>query len=147
MGYGRVLVDDTATRLENVSAFEGETLNGAFTVWIRRPLLVDADGNFSDDNAENAQAVIVAEGVAPYSGGETAFTRANQAVRTLEVNYQLAQNKVQDACETYGGQEGYSASGEGYNPCALLGADTIGAQLEPLIPSESGHTPSALRTN
>jgi hypothetical protein len=139
MGYGRVLVDDTDTRLENVSAFEGETLNGAFTVWIRRPLLVDADGNFSDDNAQNAQAVIVAEGVAPYSGGTTAFTRANQAVRTLEVNYQLAQSTVGDACETYGGQEGYGSSGEGYNPCAKLDSNNVASQLAPLIPEEGGH--------
>jgi len=125
MGYGRVLVDSSGVRLENVSAYEGEALNGAFTVWVRRPLDVSADGELSDAESSTAQAVVVAEGVAPYSGAGTAFTRANQAVRVLEVSYQLAQVTVGSPCETYGGQEGYGPTGEGYNPCAPLSADNV----------------------
>jgi hypothetical protein len=134
MGYGRVLVDDTGTRLEDVSSFEGQTLNGAFTVWIRRPLFPTTDGQFQDgEAANNSQAIIVAEGVAPYSGAGTAFTRANQAVRVLEVSYELAQSTVGDPCETYGGQEGYGPSGEGYNPCAYLDRTQTAGALNQLF--------------
>lgn len=128
LGYGRVLLDGT-TRLEDVSVFAGETLNGAFTVWLRRPLDVDASGQFSDAEGANAQAIVVAEGVAPYSGAGDAFTKANQAVRVLEVNYTLAQSTVGSPCETYGGQEGFGPSGEGYNSCAPLDATNLAGGL------------------
>jgi len=128
LGYGRV-VHDGATRLEDVSVYQGETLNGAFTVWVRRPLDVNDSGQFSDAEGANAQAIVVAEGVAPYSGASTTFTQANQAVRVLEVNYTLAQSTVGSPCETYGGQEGFGPSGEGYNSCAPLDATNLAGGL------------------
>jgi len=75
------------------------------------------------------KAIVVAEGVAPYSGASTTFTQANQAVRVLEVNYTLAQSTVGSPCETYGGQEGFGPSGEGYNSCAPLDATNLAGGL------------------
>jgi len=129
IGYGRVLVDADGTRLEDVSAYAGQTLNGGFTIWLRRPLDVDTDGQFSDADVANARAIVVSEGVAPYSGASSAFTRANQAVRTLEVSYTLAQSTAGEPCETQSGQEGYGPTGEGYNPCAPLSADNLAGGL------------------
>ena len=64
VGYGLVLSDGT-TRYESISTFEGESLNGAFTIWVRRPLLTDNQGQFSDGPApgQDDLLVIVSEGV------------------------------------------------------------------------------------
>ena len=70
VGYGRVLDGRHDTRYENVSAFAGQTLNGAFTVWIRRALLVTTTPGSTRTTRRNDALVIVAEGVAPYSGAE-----------------------------------------------------------------------------
>jgi len=147
IGYGRVLVDSDGTRLEDLSLFAGETLNGGFTVWLRRPLDVNQDGEFSDADVANAKAIVISEGVAPYSGPSSAFTRANQAVRVLEVSYTLAQSTAGEPCETYGGQEGYGATGEGYNPCAPLSADNLAGGLGQVFggPGAGGFTPSGAR--
>lgn len=133
VGYGLVLTDITAgTRYEDVSTYHGETLNGAFTIWIRRNLQVDGTGQYADVVADNDSLVIVAEGRAPYSGSSTgtgadsAFMRARQAVRVLETRFALALDDVGEPCETQVGQEGLSPTGENYNPCApIFGADSL----------------------
>ena len=38
-----------ALRYENQSVFDGHALNGAFTIWVRRALVVDNAGQYSDD--------------------------------------------------------------------------------------------------
>ena len=118
IGYGRV-VDDGAVRYENVDSFEGQTLNGAFTIWIRRPLRVNNAGEYSDDTRNDA-LVVVAEGVAPYTGTGDAFTRARQAVRVLETRFALALGTEGEPCGLgkMQGQEGGSPMGENFNPCA-----------------------------
>ena len=91
VGYGRVLAD-AATRYENVAVFPtvaGQTLNGAFTIWIRRGLAVANNGRYSDDTRHDS-LVIVAEGIAPYMGPGDAFTRARQATRVLETRFTLS---------------------------------------------------------
>jgi hypothetical protein len=118
IGYGLVLADGLQ-RYENFSAFQGQGVNGAFTIWIRRPLVVNNSGEYSDDPRDNA-LVIVAEGVAPYTGAASAFTRARQAVRVLETTFNLVVATAGEPCGLgkQQGQEGGSPMGENFNPCA-----------------------------
>ncbi len=126
VGYGRVLVQG-ATRYENVSAFAGQTLNGGFTIWVRRGLRIDNAGTYSDDPAQDG-VVIVAEGIAPYSGPGDAFTRARQATRVLETRFSLGLATAGDPClGTQAGQEGGSPTGETCNPCAPITPGATGS--------------------
>ena len=126
VGYGRVLVEG-ATRYEDVSTFMGQTLNGAFTLWVRRSLVTDSDGTIAD-GADPAELILVSEGVAPYSGAATAFTRAQQARKTLEVRLSLITGAVGTPClGTQAGQEGGSPMGENFNPCAPIMAGAAGS--------------------
>jgi len=131
IGYGRVL-DDGTVRLEDVNSLsvagiQTETLNGAFTIWIRRALRVDNAGQYSDDPRNDA-LVVVAEGVAPYSGPGDAFTRARQAVRVLETRFALTLGTEGEPCGLgkMQGQEGGSPMGENFNPCANVKAGAGG---------------------
>ncbi len=122
VGYGVVLVGKDGTRYENTSQFGGQTLNGAFTTWVRRPLNVDNQGLYSDET-QNNKLIIVAEGVAPYTGGfageANALLRSRQAVRVLETRYTLGLTTAGDPCGLgrLQGQEGGSPMGENFNPC------------------------------
>ena len=126
IGYGLV-INDGVTRYENVSTFQGDTLNGAFTIWIRRPLLVSNAGQYSDDTRNDA-LLIVSEGVAPYSGPGDAFTQSRQAVRVLETRFSLGLNRAGEPCGLgkQQGQEGGSPMGENFNPCANVTAGAGG---------------------
>ncbi|MCG6924416.1 MAG: pilus assembly PilX N-terminal domain-containing protein [Acidobacteria bacterium] len=132
IGYGIILDDRVVTggltRLENTSTFMGQSLNGAFTVWIRRNLIVNDDGQYTDSD-DNNELVIVSEGVAPYVGASTAFTRARQAVRVLETRYALLSTTVSTPCEGGSGQEGGTQTGDNFNPCAAI-TSGAGGSLE-----------------
>jgi hypothetical protein len=130
MGYGRVL-NDGVTLFEDVSTFPtgagGQTLNGAFTVWVRRPLRVGNNGQYSD-TPDNDRLVIVAEGVAPYSGPGDAFTRTRQATRVLETRFTLALGEAGNPClGNQQGQEGGSPMGENFSACAPVTAGASGS--------------------
>jgi hypothetical protein len=134
IGYGRVLVDEFGTRYEDISAFESETLNGAFTIWIRRPLQTRTDGQFSDLVGDNDSLVIVSEGRAPFTGSASgtstgdAFIRARQAVRVLETRFALVVESAGSPClGGQSGQEGMSPTGENFNPCAPITAGAGGS--------------------
>jgi hypothetical protein len=120
IGYGRVLVGLGGERYEDVSSFEGRTLNGAFTIWIRRPVNVRSDGQYTEDPVVNSSLIVVSEGVAPYSGAATALTSARQATRVLETRFGLQVDSVGNPCGLGKGQgqEGGSPMGENFNPCA-----------------------------
>ena len=118
MGYGLVL-NALSQRWEDVSSFETFSLNGAFTLWIRRDLTVSNDGKYQDSD-RNDMLVIVSEGVAPYTGAATAFTAARQASRVLETRLNVLLSTVGKPCESLSGQEGMGPSGDNYNPCAPL---------------------------
>lgn len=133
VGYGLVL-SDGVTRYEDVSTFQGETLNGAFTIWIRRNLQVSPEGQFADMVGDNDSLVIVAEGRAPFSGSaagtgaDSAFIRARQAVRVLETRFALDLSLVGSPClGNQAGQEGMSPTGENFNPCAPITAGAGGS--------------------
>jgi hypothetical protein len=124
IGYGVVLrandpITTVPTRWENVSTFMGQGLNGAFTVWVRREVVAATDGTFTDDaTAAPTALVITSEGVAPFIGASTAFTRANQASRVIEMT--LALVTVDRKCRQPVGQEGASPSGENFDTCSKL---------------------------
>jgi len=128
IGYGRVLTEG-ALRYENRSDFDGHALNGAFTIWVRRGLVVDNAGQYSDDGTRQDALIVVAEGVAPYTGAGDAFTRARQAVRVLEAPLSLSLASVGDPClGAYAGQEGGSPMGENfYGGCAPVTAGATGS--------------------
>jgi hypothetical protein len=104
IGYRLMLADPTAIeRYENMSTFKKQTLNNAFTVWVRKPLQVSDDGLYIDE-PRNDLLVIVAKSVAPYAyttnfAGETdALRRSRQAVRVLETRLTLALNTAGNPC-------------------------------------------------
>jgi PilX N-terminal len=131
IGYGVVLrapdpLSATPTRWENISSFMGQGLNGAFTVWIRREVAPATDGTFTDDAAGAPTALVVtSEGVAPFIGASTAFTRANQASRVIELT--LALVTVDKKCRQPVGQEGAGPSGENFDTCSKLTAGAGGS--------------------
>jgi hypothetical protein len=124
VGYGLVLAVE-AVRYEDQSAFEGETMNGAFTLWVRRPLVVNSNGEYLDSDRGDT-LILVSEGVAPYTGTATAFTAARQARRVLETQLTLGLAPSDPPCESMSGQEGLGPSGDNYNPCAQLTAGAGG---------------------
>jgi hypothetical protein len=97
-GYGAILHDEAGTPnvYENVtivpSFVSPPALNGAFTLWVRRPVMRDTAvaGQYKDDNdlGQDDIMILTAEGVAPYSGGalQGASARSNLARRIIEVS-------------------------------------------------------------
>jgi type IV pilus assembly PilX-like protein len=120
VGYGLVLVDKSGIRYEDQNSFMSQPLNGNFSIWIRRGLVSQNDGLFSETDTDNTSVVVTAEGVAPYTGGGTTFTRANQAVRILEVRYSMSLQQVNNQCMGYSGQAGLGPTGENFDPCSVL---------------------------
>jgi hypothetical protein len=129
VGYGRVLTSPAGTPqpgdYQDVSQYMGTTLNGAFTLWVRRELVVQPNGQFSD-STDNTALVVTAEGIAPYTGQGSAFARANQARRVLEVGLSLLVNQG-NRCQGLSGQEGLGPSGENFDPCSPLLAKGVAA--------------------
>lgn len=118
MGAGAVLDDGAAPGpYQNVSTILGVTLNGSFTLWVKRPVIVTGP-NIADNSADDA-LILTAEGTAPYTGANAnmAFVRANRAVRLLEVALTSAEPQE---CGGGSGQRGFGSSGAGFNPCVAL---------------------------
>jgi type IV pilus assembly PilX-like protein len=119
MGYGKVLYDGTNV-YENITIVPGFTsppaLNGAFTLWIRRPIVrsTDATKTFADDDDAglNDTMILTAEGIAPYAGAASStLTRSNVARRIIEVSV-----KKQDTAGPCAGRSGQIGGGpEGNN--------------------------------
>ena len=132
IGYGAILNDGTNT-FENVTIVPGLTaapaLNGAFTLWVRRPVVRGAAaGTYADDDngGLNDTMVLTAEGIAPYSGAaSSALTRSNLARRIIEVSVRKQDQPA--PCEGRGGQIGSGPEGNnvfgGAGPCASIDLD------------------------
>jgi PilX N-terminal len=118
VGYG-VVITEAGTRYEAVSNFMTVNLNGAFTLWIRRDVTVDNSGKYADAT-DNSSLILTAEGVAPYISATNTFMRANQAVRVLEVRFNLETTNAGEPCLQYSGQQGQGPGGDNFNPCAVL---------------------------
>jgi hypothetical protein len=148
MGYGVVLDDGTAGGTQQFrSKIDGSTLNGTFTLWVRRPLAytdgtsLDSDGNRLRDYGGNDEVLIlVSEGSAPYtsdaygvtdeatgqrveqSAGARAVVARNRAVYTIETLLQRsgATEATRAECNSRQGQAGGSASGGNSSGCIAL---------------------------
>jgi hypothetical protein len=138
VGFGRVLTSPAGSKqpgdYQDVSTYMASTLNGAFTIWVRRETLVapsagcagDA-GKFCDDSDPNpSRLVVTAEGIAPYQSQTDNIARANQARRTLEVSLSLLVNQG-NRCQGLAGQEGLGPSGDNFDPCSPLTGRGVGA--------------------
>jgi hypothetical protein len=140
VGYGRVLTTPAGTPqpgdYQDVSQYMGTTVNGAFTLWVRRDTVVSLTGEFSD-NADDTALVVTSEGIAPYTSQNNAFARANQARRVLEVGYALLVNQGA-RCQGLSGQEGVSASGENFDPCSPLTAAGVAGALGAAMDENEG---------
>jgi len=133
-GYGMVLDDvNFAVPFENVTTFLGQTLNGNFTLWIRRPYTLSASSPpFLEDDTRNDRLILTSEGVAPYTGASatTTFGQAHRAMRILEVSLQRI---APGDCENRTSQVGSGPLGAGFDQCdpireqgVLGGATAIG---------------------
>ena len=127
VGYGVVLNNGTH-RYENVSVIPNTAvfpataggastrLFGAFTLWVRRPLVMNQDGTLSDYQLDTDNMVLTSEGTAPYtpSSGAAGIVASNRAVRVIEVK--LSRVPL-EPCGNRGGQEGLSQAGAGFASC------------------------------
>jgi len=116
-GYGMVLDDvNFAVPFENVSTFLGQSLNGNFTLWIRRPYTIAAASAELEDDTRNDRLILTSEGVAPYIGlsAVSAFGQANRAMRILEVTLQRI---APGDCENRTSQAGSGSLGAGFDQC------------------------------
>jgi hypothetical protein len=128
IGYGHVLYDGTNV-YENVTIVPGLTsppaLNGAFTLWVRRPIVRSSTdpAKFADDDDAglNDTMILTAEGVAPYTGAASStLARNNVARRVIEVSV-----RKQDTAGPCAGNSGQIGSGpEGNN---VFGGSGCGA--------------------
>jgi Tfp pilus assembly protein PilV len=131
MGYG-VVLDDGGTNApyQYKSTIFGQTLNGAFTLWIRRPVLPSlANGLFSDYGVDNDHLLLVSEGVAPYNGAAMANTRVagNAAVQVIEILLSRT-GSGGSVCGTRTGQAGQGPEGAGFSACdPITGAGVTAA--------------------
>ena len=123
VGYGVILDDGTAAApYQNKDVVFGRQLNGAFTLWVRRPLNFRADGRLEDFSANNDTLILISEGVAPFVGGAitTGIGAANRAVRTIEVTLSRQPAVAGGTCGNRGGQTGAGSLGAGHDPCSTL---------------------------
>ena len=126
-GYGVVLnVGGTVEQYR--STVGGVTINGAFTLWVRRPVRWsggNGTGATLQDNPDNNVLILVSEGVAPYVGATNAstFGAANRAVYTIETLVGVSGTTFLDytaQCASRQGQAGGSAQGTNSSGCIAL---------------------------
>jgi hypothetical protein len=148
VGYGAVLdwATNTAAPYQFVSTQFGQQLDGAFTLWVRRPTYIRGDGMIIDygtngpvslppttgggSGGENNTLILVAEGVAPYRGNLMSNSRlaGNSAVQVIEVMVSRAPVNAQNPCGTRTGQAGGGPEGAGFSACdPITGAGLAGA--------------------
>ena len=136
LGYGVVLDDGGAAGpVQYRSTFLGQQMNGAFTVWIKRPPAPRDDGQITDYWQDNNTMVIVSEGIAPFTGagiGST-FAQANAAVQVVEAVLSRAVINQSDPCGGRGGQAGGGSEGSGFGGCDPV----TGAGLAPALGAAS----------
>ena len=123
-----------------MSSVFGQQLDGAFTLWVRRPTFIRADGLIIDygtngppptgSNGDNSTLILVAEGIAPYRGNQMSNSRVagNAAVQMIEVMVSRAPVNAQNPCATRTGQAGGGPEGAGFSACdPITGAGLAGA--------------------
>jgi type IV pilus assembly PilX-like protein len=126
VGYGVVLDDGGAEApFQNVSTIYGQTLNGTFTLWVRRGLEgVDAlTLRDAPDVGDEVEVILTAEGTAPYdrtmAGSQLAAQ--NKAVSVIETTLSRT---LTAPCGTRGGQVGGGPEGSNFSPCDPITGDS-----------------------
>jgi hypothetical protein len=134
-GYGVVLNLVGYPRFENVATFFGQSINGSFTVWVRRPVQINSDGSTQDYPSDD-QLTITAEGTAPFQAAAAASNYAvqNRAVRVLEID---VQKQNANDCENLSGQAGNGPSGAGYDPCSNINAKGLPGNATEVNPNQN----------
>ncbi|MFN8096124.1 MAG: pilus assembly PilX N-terminal domain-containing protein [Vicinamibacteria bacterium] len=123
VGYGIVLDDGSAAApYQYKNVVFGQPLNGAFTLWIRRPVRSRADGFLEDYGEDDDTLVLVSEGVAPFTGTgiTSAIGAGHKAVQLLEVTVSRAARLDPSTCGSRAGQAGGGPLGAGFDPCSNL---------------------------
>lgn len=135
MGYGVVIDLGDATGAEEFrSQIGGATLNGSFTLWVRRPVAwmdgPDGDNELGDGTSlqdyqgDDDILILVSEGTAPYAGAVnlTGFAAQNRAVYTIETLLSRSGTVIMDqsGCGGRAGQAGGSASGNNLGGCVAI---------------------------
>ena len=125
-GYGVVLDDGVAAGapFQNVDNILGRPLNGSVSLWIRRPVVVQPNGQLADYGTDNNNIVLVAEGVAP----QRTILGINRAVRVIEVMLSRV-SVTSDPCATRSGQAGAGPEGAGFGGCVGVTATGVGGAL------------------
>lgn len=136
MGYGVVYDDGSGPDgvMEYKSEIGGVTMNGAFTIWIRRPVMWSGGsgtGATLQDYPSDDVLMVVSEGVAPYTGASAnqgVLAAANRSVYIVEALLTRKGAPVldQSQCNTRQGQAGGSSSGGNTAGCVAL---TAGRQI------------------
>jgi Tfp pilus assembly protein PilX len=138
VGYGVILddagapVSPTSGPVQYRTTFLGQNLNGAFTVWIRRPTEVRGQTGMLHDYDDNPDTmVVVSEGIAPFTGGVSgnAFAQSNAAVQVVEAVLSRVVPNTTDPCGTRGGQSGGGSEGAGFSPCDPVTGDGLAPAL------------------
>ena len=130
VGYGVVLDDGGAEApYQNVDTIFGQTLNGTFTLWVRRALLgVDKD-NIKDmpDLGDEVDLILTSEGSAPFQGSMAGDQYAG-ALKARAVIETTLSRTLSAPCGTRGGQVGGGPEGSNFSPCdPITGASLAGA--------------------
>lgn len=137
VGYGIVLNDTTVHALGPVqyqTNVFGQSLNGAFTLWVRHRTSQQANNPpyVNSDEPRNDRLVLTSEGIAPYTPGAgaamTSAARLGAAVKVLEV--ELVRGQTSMCPGGYVPQGGEGPTGAGYDPCSgnLLDQSVAGAK-------------------
>jgi hypothetical protein len=122
VGFGTVLPNAGRTILyQNITNLLGANLNGAVTLWVRRPVRSDGTGQFFHDQSPR-RIVVTAEGIAPYSGDVNLavnLRRRQQAVRLMEVS--LSMSAPDQTCELGEmAQQGMGQNASQFSPCTSV---------------------------
>ncbi len=136
-GYGVVLDDGVSpgAPFQFTSSMGGAPLNGAFTLWIRRPVQWKTDTGGTAETLQDYPAndvlVLVSEGVAPYTAYNSATRVANRASHIVEVllsnggagSMLLVGGQTQ--CTTRQGQAGGNSQGTNSQGCTTLDGSSL----------------------
>jgi hypothetical protein len=133
MGFGVVLDDGGANPApyQNVTTAGAgiPALNGSFTLWVRREVLFNVDGSFSDAPAgTDTTLILTSEGTAPYVGevSNLSLAQTNRAIRVLEATLSRT---LSTPCGTRGGQVGGGPEGSNFSPCDPITGDSLNGVL------------------
>jgi hypothetical protein len=132
LGYGVVLDDGGAAGpVQYRSTMLGQNMNGAFTIWVRRPTTQSSNGQFHDYFADDDTMVVVSEGIAPFNGGNagTAFGQANMAVQVVEAVLSREVINAANPCGTRGGQAGGGPEGANFSGCDPISGGGLAPSL------------------